>query len=171
MKYFVNVNGRPIEVEIVDRAGKTVVTIEGERADFSYEEVDHEGQVALVMDECGYAVSVAGKGNDYHVTLAGHAYAVEIEDERERAAHAAARDRGKGGGLVKAVMPGVVVELCVAEGDVVTEGQPLLILEAMKMQNEIIAPVTGTVDEVRVSVGQTVSQGDVMVMMTAEAGG
>jgi biotin carboxyl carrier protein len=167
MKYFVNVNGRPIEVEIVDRAGKAVVTIDGKRADFSYEEVDSEGQVALVMDECGYAVSVAGKGNDYHVTLAGHAYAVEIEDERERAAHAAARDRGKGGGIVKAVMPGIVVELCVAVGDTVAEGQSLLILEAMKMQNEIGAPSEGLVKRVLCTAGEAVSAGAKLIELEA----
>jgi biotin carboxyl carrier protein len=159
MKYFVNVNGRPIEVEIVDRAGRLNVSIGGELVDFSYEEVDKEGQVALVMDERGYAVSVAGKDNDYHVTLAGHAYAVEIEDERERAAHAAERERSKGGGVIKSVMPGVVVELCVAVGDVVEAGQSLLILEAMKMQNEIKAPSEGRVKRIFCKAGEAVSAG------------
>ncbi|MFT6714069.1 MAG: hypothetical protein ACJAVJ_001351, partial [Planctomycetota bacterium] len=65
MKYFVNINGRDLEVEIVDRAGKLRVTINGEPADFSYDEVDSDGQVALVMDNRGYAVSVAGGRNDY----------------------------------------------------------------------------------------------------------
>lgn len=167
MKYFVNVNGRPLEVEIVDRAGKLVVSIDGEIADFSYEEVDNDGQVALVMDERGYAISVAGKRNDYHVTLAGHAYAVEIEDERERAAHAAERERSKGGGVVKSVMPGVVVELCVAKGDVVAAGQPLLILEAMKMQNEIGAPSEGRVKSIFCSAGQAVSAGGKLIELEA----
>lgn len=167
MKYFVNINGRDLEVEIVDRAGKLDVTINGEPADFRYDEVDKEGQVALVMDDRGYAVSVAGTRNDYHVTLAGHAYAVEIEDERERAAHAAERERSKGGGVVKAVMPGVVVELCIAEGDIVTEGQPLLILEAMKMQNEIGAPSEGRVKRIHCTAGQAVSAGAKLIDIEA----
>ena len=167
MKYFVNINGRDLEVEIVDRAGKLRVTINGEPADFSYDEVDRDGQVALVMDNRGYAVSVAGGRNDYHVTLAGHAYAVDIEDERERAAHAAERERSKGGGVVKAVMPGIVVELCVAEGDVVTEGQSLLILEAMKMQNEIGAPSEGKVKRILCKAGEAVSAGAKLVELEA----
>ena len=167
MKYFVNINGRDLEVEIVDRAGQLVVTINGEPAELNYEAVDREGQVAVVMDDRGYAVSVAGSRNDYHVTLAGHAYAVEIEDERERAAHAAARERNKGGGTIKAVMPGIVVELMVKEGDIVAEGQPLLILEAMKMQNEIDAPSEGRVKRILCDAGEAVSAGAKLVELEA----
>ena len=58
------------------------------------------------------------------ITIAGHRYDCELEDERERAANLAARAANKGGGLLKAVMPGVVVEVLVQAGEAVTEGQP-----------------------------------------------
>jgi len=163
MKYYVQVNGRDHEVEVVERAGQLQVSIDGELTDSAYHEVDHQGQIALLMEGRGYAVSVRGSRNEYDVTLAGHNYHVEIEDERERAAHAAERERSKGGGVVKAVMPGVVVEVSVAEGDVVAEGQPLLILEAMKMQNEIGAPGEGRVKKIHIAQGEAVAAGAKLV--------
>ena len=167
MKYFVTVNGRDHQVEVVERAGDLVVSIDGKVTDSHYHEVDRHGQIALLMEGKGYAVSVAGKRNELDVTLAGHAYEVDIEDERERAAHAAERERHKGGGVVKAVMPGVLVEINVAVGDTVAEGQPLLILEAMKMQNEIGAPGEGVVKRIFVSQGEAVAAGAKLVELEA----
>lgn len=167
MKYFVNVGGRDFEVEVKDRAGKLEVHVGGERVDCDYAEVDRAGQVALMLESSGYGVSLAGTQNDYDVTLAGHRYGVRIEDERERAAHAAERAKHKGGGVVKAVMPGVIVELNVAEGDPVEEGQALLILEAMKMQNEIGAPGAGRVKRLFVSPGEAVAAGAKLVELEA----
>ncbi|MDF1798244.1 MAG: acetyl-CoA carboxylase biotin carboxyl carrier protein subunit, partial [Planctomycetota bacterium] len=70
-------------------------------------------------------------------------------------------------GLLKAVMPGVVVEINVAVGDTVAEGQPLLILEAMKMQNEIGAPGEGVVKRIHVSQGEAVAAGAKLVELAA----
>ena len=64
---------------------------------------------------------------------------------------------------MKSVMPGVVVSLLVAEGDVVEEGQALLVLEAMKMQNEIAAPTAGEVRHIHVAEGEAVSAGAKLV--------
>ena len=75
----------------------------------------------------------------------------------------AARAAGAGGGSVKSVMPGVVVSLLASEGDEVEEGQPLLVLEAMKMQNEIAAPAAGTVRLIHVKEGEAVSAGAKLV--------
>ena len=167
MKYFVNVSGRDLEVEVVERAGELRVSVGGEPVACDYAEVDRAGQVALLFEGGCYAVSIAGNQNDYDVTVAGHRYAVVIEDERERAAHAAERAKHKGGGVLKAVMPGVIVELDVKEGDVVAEGQPLLILEAMKMQNEIGAPGEGRVKRIFVEAGEAVGAGAKLVELEA----
>ncbi|MEM8993561.1 MAG: biotin/lipoyl-containing protein [Acidobacteriota bacterium] len=65
-----------------------------------------------------------------------------------------------GGGVVEALMPGRVVEVLVAEGDEVTKGQGVVVLEAMKMKNEIPAEVDGTVRTIHVEAGQNVDAGD-----------
>lgn len=70
-----------------------------------------------------------------------------------------------GAGTVTAPMPGNINDVKVKPGDQVASGTPLLILEAMKMENEITSPVAGTVKEVRVQKGQTVNNGDVLVVI------
>ena len=68
-----------------------------------------------------------------------------------------------GDGRVKAPIPGLVTKVCIERGDQVEAGEPLLVLEAMKMENEITAPRNGTVSELNVSVGQVVALHEVLV--------
>jgi pyruvate carboxylase subunit B len=69
------------------------------------------------------------------------------------------------GTTVEAPMPGMIIRFEVKEGDEVSEGDPLLILEAMKMENSINAPTSGTVKEIRFKEGESVKKGDVMVVI------
>lgn len=167
MKYFAKVNGREHEVELVERLGKLEVAVDGKALDLSYEEVDDLGQVIVMRDGKSYGLSMEGDEGRVHVTLAGRTYEIALEDERERAAHAADRAVGKGGGVVTAVMPGVVVEVLVKSGTGVVKGQPLLILSAMKMQNEIAAMSDGVVGEVFVAAGQAVAAGAKLMVVKA----
>jgi pyruvate carboxylase subunit B len=167
VKYFVEVGGEEHEVEVVERLGMLRVRYDGEPLEVSYDEVDRLGQVALFVGRRSYGVSIEGDANSCHVTVAGHLYKVEIEDERERAAHAAARERSADGGVVKSVMPGVVVTLLVEPGETVEAGHPLLILEAMKMQNEITAPAAGVVGTLHVAEGDAVAAGAALVTLSA----
>ena len=167
MKYYVTVNGEAHEVELKERSGELEVTYDGEPVDVRYDEVDRLGQVGLFLDQKSYAVSIEGDSTRAVVTVAGRLLEVELEDERERAAHQAERSRGGGGGVVKSVMPGVVVELLVSEGESVEKDQPLLILEAMKMQNEIGAPTAGVVQKLFVQEGEAVTSGAKLVGIQA----
>ena len=167
MKYFVEVNGRTVEVDVLERLGELEVRIDGKPREFHYAEADRLGQVAAQLDGWSYGVSIEGDDHRCWVTVAGHLYQVEIEDERERAAHAAERERGKGGGTLESVMPGVVIQLLVAEGDTVEEGQSLLILEAMKMQNEIAAPSAGKIKTIHVAEGVAVASAQKLVTIEA----
>ena len=71
-----------------------------------------------------------------------------------------------GGSSVDAPLPGLVLDVKVSEGQAVDAGQVLVILEAMKMENEIVAPDSGTVAQVRVAKGDSVSAGDVLVVLS-----
>ncbi|MFL7808456.1 MAG: biotin/lipoyl-containing protein, partial [Anaerolineae bacterium] len=98
------------------------------------------------------------------VTLGGQRYRVQVEDERARrlgVQRAAVEEAGEA--EVVSSMPGVVVAVLVEAGQEVRTGEGLLILEAMKMENEIRAPRTGVVEAVQVAPGQRVSQDDVLV--------
>ena len=110
----------------------------------------------------------------YTITVNGTAYEVEVEEagvvaSAPKAAAApapkAAAPVAAGATTVSAPMPGKVLEVKVKAGDAVKSGDVLMILEAMKMQNDILAPADGTVSDVRVSAGQTVSTGDVMIVL------
>ena len=165
MKYFVVVNGRDHEVELLERLGKLEVRVDGKPLDLDYHEVDELGQVVVLRDGRSYALSIEGDESRAAVTLAGHFHDVRLEDERERAAHAAERSSGPTGGVVSSVMPGVVVEVLVKLGDKVEKGQPLLILSAMKMQNEVAAPAPGVVSGLHVAPGEPVGVGARLVTL------
>ncbi|MAF66447.1 MAG: hypothetical protein CMJ84_12420 [Planctomycetes bacterium] len=165
MKYFVRIGDTELEVELVERLGELLVAVEGESLAIEYEPVDALGQVGILTDGMSFGASVEGDGERVAVTIAGHTYHVEIEDERERAAHAAERRATGSGGTITSVMPGVVVALLVRPGQEVAEGEPLLILEAMKMQNEIAAPGAGVVTTLHIEQGRSVGTGDKLVTL------
>lgn len=104
------------------------------------------------------------------VLVGGWRFEVEIEPEARAALRARAR-RGSGGPAaggpvdVRAIIPGRIVALDVAQGDGVTAGQQLLVLEAMKMQNELRAPRDGVIEGVAVAIGATVEVGDLLLVL------
>lgn len=165
MKYFVEVNGVEHVVELTERLGEVLLSVNGDPIAMDFVEVDRLGQFAIIVGERSYGVSIDGDEQSQALTIAGQQYRIEIEDERERAASAASRASGAKGGTVKAIMPGVVVQVMVKEGDQVVAGQPLLILEAMKMQNEIAAPVAGTVARLFAEPGKAVASGERLVLI------
>ena len=114
----------------------------------------------------------------FNVTVNGTAYDVEVNEVKAAAPAAApkaapaaapapkaAAPVAAGATTVKAPMPGKILSVAVSAGQAVKKGETLLILEAMKMQNEIAAPHDAVVSEVRVSANQTVSTGDDMVVL------
>lgn len=110
----------------------------------------------------------------FNITVNGLAYEVEVEEitseekPKKKAAassnpkqHVVKRDNGG----VTAPMPGVVTEIHVQVGDEITEDDSVLILEAMKMENEILAGKGGIVKDILVSSGQTVAVGDLLIVI------
>ncbi len=168
MKTFVEIAGKTYETEIKERHGELQITLDGEPCEVSYAEADNLGQVILIHGGKSYAMSIEGSPSEVSITVAGYRYDCALEDERERAANLASKAASKGGGLLKAVMPGVVVELLVEVGAEVQEGQPLLILEAMKMQNEIGAPGEGVVQAIHAGAGTAVAAGDKLITLAAK---
>lgn len=119
------------------------------------------GVLSLAVDGRQYRCVLDGDV----VWIGGRRHEFSIEDPRSLAGR-----RGKGGGAegpraVKAPMPGRVVRVLVAAGAEVAEGQGVIVIEAMKMQNELKSPKTGSVSRIVVAPGDTVSSGDVLVVV------
>jgi biotin carboxyl carrier protein len=108
-----------------------------------------------------YAV-IVGPGNEIQVN--GRTLSVEVFDPRSMRARGAA-GAGEGRQKIAALMPGKVVRLLVAQGDTVESGQGLVVVEAMKMQNEMKSPKAGRVAEVRTRTDATVAAGEVLVVI------
>jgi biotin carboxyl carrier protein len=104
------------------------------------------------------------------VVVDGWRILVEVEPEARAALRERATRSRTGAGVggpteVRAVIPGRILSVAVGEGDAVVAGQPLLVVEAMKMQNDLRAPRAGTVRRVAVAAGQTIELGDVLVVL------
>ncbi|WP_456478909.1 biotin/lipoyl-containing protein [Geoglobus ahangari] len=133
-----------------------------------------------------YSVMVNGKrfdveveelsSNRFRVVVNGKEEEIELFEERravetkEKAEAPVSAGKAEGG-EVKAEMSGSVVRILVKEGEAVKKGQPVLILEAMKMENEVVSPADGIVESIEVREGDKVQAGDVLIRIRAEGGG
>ncbi len=108
-------------------------------------------------------------GLAYEVQFAGRRFEVSVEDEREKTlAGAAASAHDAGEARVRAPMPGLVIGIPLEVGAHIARGQTVVILEAMKMENDLAAPRSGRLKAIKISKGQTVNQGDVLVVISAD---
>jgi acetyl/propionyl-CoA carboxylase alpha subunit len=110
-------------------------------------------------------VLVEGSGPDWFVTLRGRRIGVSVRNFREQllAEAASASAAASGPTDVKATLPGLIVAVQASQDDEVEAGDPLLTIEAMKMQNEVRAPRAGRVTAVAVAAGETVSTGQLLL--------
>ena len=117
-----------------------------------------------------WSVVASGANDDLSLTLGAETWHCTVHDEREALAAAALGGRAgrRAGGVIRAVMPGIVREVLVAPGTTVARGMPLVILEAMKMQNEVRADADGTLSEVHVKAGTAVAKGDALVTLRCD---
>jgi len=133
------------------------------------------GRFSLLIGEKSYEVFARRinkpdrKGYSYEIVVAGQRFEVDVEDEREKALTGSIQAAHESGEvMVRAPMPGLVLGIPKETGAKVERGQTVVVLEAMKMENDLASPIAGTVKEVRVSKGQTVNQGDVLVVVSGE---
>ncbi|MGQ9490692.1 MAG: acetyl-CoA carboxylase biotin carboxyl carrier protein subunit [Anaerolineae bacterium] len=165
MKYFATINNRTYEIDI-DHQGQ--VTVDGHKLSADMKLVGGHHLYSLLLDNVSYEVVLDTeneKRNFYTVMVSGLQYTVKVQDERSR--RLALVDRSlrppEGELLIKAPIPGLVVKVPVEVGQEVAEGETLVILEAMKMENELRAPRRGVVSDVRVAAGDQVGLGQMML--------
>lgn len=163
-----------LETIIQGRSGSIEIIIGHGRSKFRYQREDGEfieGEFSMTPLDAGASSILIGErvyqirpGAPGEALVNGAPLTVELHDPR------ALRSRkdsasAHGPAEIAAMMPGKVVRLLVAKGDAVEAGQGVLVVEAMKMQNEMTSPKTGRVAEVRTAAGSTVAAGEVLMVV------
>ena len=158
MKFIARHDGQDIEIE-VERYGAGYRVRIGDRwVDADFVDAGRHVHSLRLQDGTQYSMLHHREGSEHHVALSGSTFVVEVIDPLSLKRKLREDETGAGG-IVKALMPGRVVRVLVSPGDAVQKGAGLLILEAMKMENEIVAPIAGEVDRIFVQPGDTVEGG------------
>ena len=162
MKYITTVGDKEYLVEILDERH---ISINGKIYQVDFESVSGQPVYSLIVDGKSHESYVQQGDDNWQVLLRGRLYPVTVEDEREKRLRAAAGSGVAESGEfhLKAPMPGLVVAIPVEEGQLIKKGQVILILESMKMQNELKSPRDGTMGRIRVRVGESVEQKQTML--------
>ncbi|MEM9455306.1 MAG: biotin/lipoyl-containing protein [Myxococcota bacterium] len=170
-RFEVTVEGRKHEVSVELDEGGHPVTIRVDDAPCSVQLGADDTMLVGTGEGPMHTVHLVPRRRPHQAMVDGTLMAVEVKSAREAALEAAMASAGggTGGGRVAAPMPGRVVRLLVSEGDAVEHDAPLLIVEAMKMENEVRAPTAGTVRQVAVAAGDTVEAGQLLVEIAAPA--
>lgn len=158
MKFVAQHRGDSFDVDVERHGSGYRVTIDGREHFIDMVPAGHQLWSLRLADGTQFAVTHHRSGNEHELTLAGAKAVVEIIDPLALRRTRSDETSGEAG-TVAALMPGRIVRVLVAQGDAVTKGTGLLILEAMKMENEIQAPTDGTVEAMFVQAGDTVERG------------
>jgi acetyl/propionyl-CoA carboxylase alpha subunit len=161
VRFEFTVAGRAHAVTVEGKPSSATVTIDGRGRAVDWVAIPG-GVVSMVVDGRSRTARVARRDGGLSVWVDGRRFDLDL-GAADDAAGAARAGGGRGGGAVKAPMPGAVVKVLVKEGDSVEVGQSLVIVEAMKMEHDVRAPVAGTVKKVAVAPGSSVGTTEAMV--------
>ena len=162
MKYIVSVAGREVEIEV----DGDQVRIGGRAHTATLSSAPGTPVRQLLLDGRAQSLAVEGAGGGrWAVTRAGERWELEVMDERTRHIRslAGSSDRARGPAALKAPMPGLVVRVQVEPGQAVAAGAGIVVLEAMKMENELRASAPAVIKSVHARLGEAVEKGQVLV--------
>lgn len=167
MRYYVTVDGETLEVDL---SGERPV-VDGHEAAAELARVGDTSTLNLLLD--GRSHTVVAERRERHVWelhVDGERYEARVVDERTQTIQAMAGPAAaaRGPKPVRAPMPGLVVRVAVEPGERVEAGQSIVIMEAMKMENDLKAETAGVVDQIPASAGQAVEKGAVLVTFREE---
>ncbi len=164
MKYTAIIHDKTYEIDI---GANNTVLINGEPHNVDFRSIDGMSLYSLLVDNSSSEALVERNGDEYRVMIDGTMHIVEVQDERTRKlAKADKQAAGPAGEIpLKAPMPGLVRSVNVSVGDSVNVKQGAIILEAMKMENELRVPRAGVIKEIRVKAGDKVDQGQVLLVI------
>lgn len=173
MKLWVTLEGREAEVTFHTEGDRLILETDGRHIEADFVRLPDGEVYSLLIDGRSHVVRVSPATEGLEVSLRGATIPVEVKHPLEKMLQASGGGRAKARGeTVSAPMPGVVVALRVKVGDVVQAGQAVVVVEAMKMQNELTVAHDGVVSEVLVAERAAVAAGQVLVrLMPPDEGG
>lgn len=163
MRYRVTVGGRSVEVDLSGAEPR----VDGRRVRAELRPIPVTGLRHLMIDDRSYTLTTmrGERSGTWRIILCGIPFEAEAVDERTRALReisgVAEVETEK---VVRAPMPGLIVRIHVAIGDVVKAGDSVAAIEAMKMENELTAPTDGVVARIEVTAGQAVEKGSLLMV-------
>jgi biotin carboxyl carrier protein len=168
MRYFAQLPGQkePVAVDIEPMAaGRFALTFNGKRHEVDALTLEH-GAVTMLADGRSFSVEFEEHGDEMAVLVNGQVVRLDVADERRRRLRAAGAGFSvEGKQTITAPMPGKVVKVLVKRGAEVKEGQGLVVVEAMKMENELKSPKAGKVVELPAREGSAVENGAKLVVV------
>lgn len=164
MKYEVTV-GEKTYIINVNHEGQ--ITLDGDPLEIDFAPMGLTGLYSLLVNNESFEALVEERGGIWYVLFRGDLYEVNVDDERAQLLRARADMHASDSEevAIKAPMPGLVVVVLVEVGQKVEAGDKIVILESMKMENELKTPRAGRVERVTVSAGDSVEQDQVMVVI------
>jgi biotin carboxyl carrier protein len=164
MTYNIIIEGKPRRVELEHKGSEYLCRLDGRPVAVNAI-LARPNVLSLLVDGKSYDVKRELTSTDLHFWVKGARYAAEIRDPRSLRSRRAGAETPEGPKRLSAPMPGKIVRVLVCEKDEVEAGQGVLVVEAMKMQNELKAPKKGTVQKVLVTEGAAVNAGDVLAII------
>ena len=172
MKFVVRVAGRESPVNIEKRDGLYEIQLNGRKFSVDSRNFGDTELFSLLVDGKSFLVDsapVRAERGEYYARVLGRHYDVDVLDELLLAARAAEKTpEHTGAHIVRAPMPGLVVHVHAVAGKHVSAGEPVVIMEAMKMRNELTSDVSGVVKSVAVKVGDKVDSQAALVTIERE---
>lgn len=171
-QYFVNVEGfeGEKEVNLTENApGDYVAVVDGKEYHVDFQQIN-ETIYSVIIDGKSYAVDMTDKGDKYDIIVNGDHFNVEVLDELKRLMKIRGSSSVEGRQVIEAPMPGYIWKMLKEVGDEVKAGEPIMILVAMKMENEIKSPKNGVIQEIFVKASEnpqesTVAMGDKLAIV------
>ncbi len=167
MRYLTSINDHTFKIEFVRQSDRLDIMIDGQPFEADWEWLGQDRDLSIIVDGRSYHITIEPENGRLLVYYAGERFECDVQDERLAELRKLAGEAGVLGGEVevKAPMPGLVLRILVESGQEVKKGDRLLIIEAMKMENELKAPRDGVVKEINCTEKDAVEQGKALVVL------
>jgi len=166
MKYITTIGDREFTI-VIDRDDE--ITVDGVHYEVDFRQLQEASVISMLLNSRSFEANVEQRNDKWEVLIHGDLFSVEVQDERSYRLRQARGEKELVSGEVtmKAPMPGIIVAVLVKSGDIVESGQTVVILESMKMENELRSPLNGTVRDVHVAPGDSVEKLQLLVSISS----